>query len=213
MNSELPALETWMQLFGLGSLIPDLFAGKIGPSAADDAILAVRDDYPDVSQDYVALLDQALSLTAMVRRSIEDQNQAIAAFNGEAAAFQLFFGHDPDRLLTEDETALLDEIEARLARLLADQEREFQRTEREAEELQNEIADLQAEATDLVEDALREIAEASLEVEAAQADYEEALARADETHPEAAGSSDGDGDFDWEDPFEDEPDSWDWTIF
>lgn len=78
-----------MELLGLDSVMSRLFAGEISAASAEDAVQAARETYPNVSQDYVALLDLALDAIGEVRKAIEVQQRSVLEFNQGAEEFQL----------------------------------------------------------------------------------------------------------------------------
>lgn len=211
MASDLPSLEDWMQLLGLTSIVPDLLTGRIGTADAEEAITAAKDQYPDVSQDYVAVLDQALSLIATVKATIDEQSQGIQAFNDAAAPYGLYFAHDTERLLTADDAVRLADLQKRLQRLLDQKQQELDRAKRDAEHIQNEISALLREAEEITEDATDGVREAAEEAEAALADYEEELEKAETERRASSAASEADVEAEWEDPFEDDPRTWDWA--
>ncbi len=169
-----PTFDDWLELLGLDSVMTTLLAGTISADAAEETIRAEWESYPDVSQDYVAILEQAVYAVAAVRLSIDSQQDAVAKFNEASNEFneaaneiELRFDYEPGRLMTSDEEVeferLGEELRTRIER--AEQERE-------AEQLQEE---LQAEADDGQEVMENSVDECLGEYEEALSDYEDAV--------------------------------------
>ncbi len=141
-----PLFDDWLELLGLDSVMTALLAGTISADAAEDAIRAQWESYPDVSQDYVAILEQALYSVDAVRLSIDVQQEAVARFNEAANGFmeasneiELRFDHEPGRLMTSDEEVEFERLGEMLRTRTERAERELAELVREAEQLQVEV--------------------------------------------------------------------------
>lgn len=167
----IPTLDDWLELLGLGSVMTSLFAGEISADAAEDAIRAEWESYPNVSQDYVAILEQAVFVVDAVRRSIEAQQDAIAEFNAAATEFGLSFDIEPGRLMTTDEEVEFERLGDELRHRIEMQETELSRLVRESEQQADE-SDQPTEE----QEARKQADDAEDKVAAAEDEYEEALA-------------------------------------
>lgn len=167
----IPTLDDWLELLGLGSVMTSLFAGEISADAAEDAIRAEWESYPNVSQDYVAILEQAVFAVDAVRRSIEAQQDAITEFNAVATEFGLSFDIEPGRLMTTDEEVEFERLGEELRHRIEMQETELSRLVRESEQQADE-SDQPTEE----QEARKQADDAEDKVAAAEDEYEEALA-------------------------------------
>lgn len=173
--SDLPDFDDWLELLGLKSTMDSLMAGGITADDAEDAIRAAFESYPDVSQDYVAILEQALIAVAEVRKSIVEQQAAIEDFNRQAEPLGLAIAFDSGRLLTADEQVELERRREQLQRSIEEREAELDRLQREAEQLQREVAAEQEAAGAEMEDAVKEYEESQSDYEDAVVDLEDLL--------------------------------------
>lgn len=182
-------LADWMHLLGTGDVVPDVIAGQITPKDACEALLAVRSDYPNVSQDYVAIIDLAIASLMPIEDMISQQDEAIDAWNAQAARDGLRFDHDPGKLLGEDDQHRFDVFIDKIAALAESRAREKQRLEREMEKAHEEALDIATEIESDMEDAQQQVASAAAELAAAVSEYEAELAKlATEREPTWSGS-------------------------
>lgn len=164
----IPSFDDWLELLGLDSVMAALLGGAITADAAEDAIRARWESYPDVSQDYVAILEQALHTVNAVRLSIEAQQDAVSEFNRLAQDFQLRFEAETGRLMTPDE-------EIDFERLADDLRRRIETAELNQTQLQREVEQSQGEVNTDTSDVEKMVDEAVLEYEEALGDYEDAV--------------------------------------
>lgn len=164
----LPTFDDWLELLGLDSVMTSLLAGEMSAALAEDAIRARWESYPDVSQDYVAILEQALDVVNAVRLSIVAQQEAVSEFNESAIQFQVRFEFEPGRLMTTDEEVEFELLGEELRRRIEITELELAQLEREVEQFQNNVE------TD-TSDAEKMVAAAMDEYEEALSDYEDAV--------------------------------------
>lgn len=170
-----PAFDDWMELMGLDSEMSRLLAGQISATAAEDAVQAARETYPDVSQDYIALLDLALDAVGEVRKAIEIQQRAVLEFNQRAEEFQLAIHYEPGRLMTEEEETAFNERGEQLRERITAAEADLKRQQRDADQAQREAEARADQAEFEVEQALKEYEDALDEFEDAESDYEDLL--------------------------------------
>lgn len=170
-----PAFDDWMELLGLESEMSRLLTGQISATAAEDAVQAARETYPNVSQDYVALLDLALDAIGEVRKAIEIQQRAVLQFNRSAEEFQLEVPYEPGRLMTEDEENTFNERGEQLQVRLDQAEAGLKRQQRDADQAQREEEVRADQAEVEVEQALKEYEDALEDFEDAESDYEDLL--------------------------------------
>jgi chromosome segregation ATPase len=173
--SDLPDFDDWLELLGLKSTMDSLMSGSVTADDAEEAIRSSFESYPDVSQDYIAILEQALIAVDTVRKSIVEQQQAMEDFNRQAEPLGLAIAFDSGRLLTTDEQVELERRREQLQRSIEERQEELARLQREAEQLQREVAEEQEAAAAELDDAVKEHEEAQSDYEDAVADLEDLL--------------------------------------
>lgn len=156
-----PSFMDWMELIGLDGVISDLLAGELTIDDARNLIDDARDTFPNISQDYIALIDRTEAVLADVTRMIEEQEDAVDEFNDAASDFGIDFDHPGDRLLTSSELFELD-------RLRDDMEDQMQEIADEIEDIGEEIQDLADEMEDLSSEAESGVQDAADELEYAE---------------------------------------------
>lgn len=170
-----PDLLDWLELLGLRQSIERLLAGRITISDTLDALQAAREHYPHISQDYIEILDITRAFLEEIRTRIEDQAQAIDAFNKAASDTPYSFNRPGDRLLTQDEYKRFLALQAQLAQDEAMARRQQDALNKEAQDLEDEMERLAEDALDEAEDALRDLQDALEEMEDARDEYEDRL--------------------------------------
>lgn len=161
-------LSDWLEILGLADPFSRLLAGAERFSAIRVTIAAARDVYPDVSQDYIAVLDLASELVDEAERIAAQQAAAVAEFNASVMDAGYFFAYDSDRLLSEADREEMAGIAQRIADDLEDLMSEIEGIEDEIEELENEIEALENDS------AWDDLESAEDDLEAAADDLEEA---------------------------------------
>lgn len=175
----------WLELLGLKAVFDGLVAGRTTAADADDAVEAARDQYPGISQDYIAMLDQARAFIAEMRTVMRAEEDEIRQFNDDAASDDYYFVYTPGRLLTEDERAWFEELQQRLQADLQQHQATLQQLGRKAGRLNNEIERLAQDAEDEIEDALDKLKTVEENLEDAQDDLETVAEESNKSKPKA----------------------------
>ncbi len=172
MASSQPSFMDWMELIGLHGVINDLFSGELTIGDARSMIDEARDTFPDISQDYIALIERTNEVIKDVQLLIDVQEEAVEEFNEAAREFDLEFDHPGDRLLTSFELVELDRLRDEMEDRMQEVADEIEDLAGEIEDLVSEMEDLASDAESMVEDAASELEYAEDELESA---YEELM--------------------------------------
>ncbi len=184
------SLNNWLELLNLKATFEDLFVGNITTEAAESALDNAILIYPNVSGDYISVLETARGVIGDVRSIITDQGRMVDEFNdavlqaaldGLTAAGTLRFNRVDDRLLTIDEIGQLEARQEEMAGLIEeisqgqiDESEEMEQLAEEIAELIEQQEELMAEAEALAEDAEDMMDGAEANLEDAEAELEDA---------------------------------------